>query len=44
MQDDVVELVDREDGVLIRARLPHRELRRYARYLVAEPPESATAS
>jgi GTPase len=36
--------VDREDGVLIRARLPRRELRRYARYLVAEPPESATAS
>jgi GTPase len=36
--------IDREDGVLIRARLPRRELRRYARYLVAEPPESATAS
>ena len=36
--------VDREDGVLVRARLPRRELRRYARYLVAEPSESATAS
>src|SRR3954462_5220508 len=28
---------DREDGVLIRARLPQRELRRYAPFLVAEP-------
>jgi GTP-binding protein HflX len=28
--------VDRADGVLVRARLPERELRRYARYLVAE--------
>jgi len=27
---------DREDGVLIRARLPQRELRRYAPFLVAE--------
>jgi GTPase len=33
---------DREDtpeGVLVRARLPHRELRRFARYLVAEAHE-----
>ena len=27
---------DQADGVYIRARLPHRELRRFARYLVAE--------
>jgi GTP-binding protein HflX len=27
---------DREDGVLIRARLPERDLRRFARFLVAE--------
>ena len=29
------ERVDTEDGVLVRARLPHREVRRYAAYLVA---------
>ena len=29
--------VDREDGVLIRARLPERDVRRFARFLVAEP-------
>jgi GTP-binding protein HflX len=28
---------DREDGVLIRARLPERDVRRFARFLVAEP-------
>jgi len=27
---------DTEDGVLIRAHLPHREVRRFAAYLVAE--------
>ena len=27
---------DREDGVLIRARLPERDLRRFARFLVAD--------
>jgi 50S ribosomal subunit-associated GTPase HflX len=35
---------DREDtaeGVYVRARLPRRELRRYARYLVAEAHEDA---
>jgi GTP-binding protein HflX len=35
------ERVDRPDGVLIRARLPHRELRRFAPYLVSEPVEVA---
>jgi GTPase len=29
--------VDREDGVLIRARLPERDIRRFARFLVADP-------
>jgi GTP-binding protein HflX len=29
------ERTDTEDGVLIRARLPHRDVRRFARYLVA---------
>lgn len=28
--------IDREDGVLVRARLPERDLRRFARFLVAE--------
>jgi GTPase len=32
----IVERVDREDGVYVRAHLPHRELRRFGRYLVAE--------
>jgi GTP-binding protein HflX len=27
---------DHEDGVLVRARLPQREVRRFARYLVAD--------
>jgi GTP-binding protein HflX len=34
---------DTEEGVLIRARLPHREVRRFARYLVADA-SSETAS
>jgi GTPase len=34
--------VDQPDGVLIRARLPRRELRRFAQYLVAEADEHAT--
>jgi GTP-binding protein HflX len=32
----IEERVDRPEGVLVRARLPRRELRRFARYLVAE--------
>jgi GTP-binding protein HflX len=32
----IVERKDREDGVYVRAHLPHRELRRFGRYLVAE--------
>jgi GTP-binding protein HflX len=32
----IVERVDREDGVYVRAHLPHRELRRFGPYLVAE--------
>ncbi len=32
--------VDREDGVLIRARLPEREIRRFARFLVGDAPSS----
>jgi GTP-binding protein HflX len=31
----IEEREDQPDGVLVRARLPHRELRRFARYLVA---------
>ncbi|HJQ75439.1 MAG TPA: GTPase HflX [Gaiellaceae bacterium] len=34
---------DTAEGVLVRARLPHRELRRYARYLVAEAPRQTVA-
>jgi GTP-binding protein HflX len=34
---------DSEDGVLVRARLPQREVRRFARYLVAEARESPAA-
>jgi hypothetical protein len=29
------ERTDTDDGVLVRARLPHRDVRRFARYLVA---------
>jgi GTP-binding protein HflX len=32
----IVERVDREDGVYVRAHLPHRELRRFGPYLIAE--------
>jgi GTP-binding protein HflX len=32
----IEERADRAEGVLVRARLPRRELRRFARYLVAE--------
>jgi len=32
----IEEREDQADGVYVRARLPHRELRRFARYLVAE--------
>ena len=35
---------DREDGVLIRARLPQRELRRYAPFLVAEPTQPSASA
>ncbi len=35
---------DREDGVLIRARLPQRELRRYAPFLVAEPAQPSASA
>jgi hypothetical protein len=38
------ERIDRPDGVLIRARLPHRELRRFAPYLVREAREAPAAS
>jgi GTP-binding protein HflX len=37
------ERTDTDDGVLVRARLPHRDVRRFARYLVAEA-ESATSA
>ncbi|TMJ94328.1 MAG: GTPase HflX [Actinobacteria bacterium] len=41
----IEEREDHPDGVLVRARLPRRELRRFARYLVAEArAESATRS
>jgi GTP-binding protein HflX len=32
----IAEREDQAEGVFVRARLPHRELRRFARYLVAE--------
>ena len=35
---------DRPDGVLIRARLPQREVRRFAPFLVAEARVEATTS
>jgi GTPase len=37
----IEERTDAEDGVLVRARLPHREVRRFASYLVAEPPSES---
>jgi len=36
----VDERVDRPDGVFVRARLPRREVRRFAPYLIVEPRES----
>jgi GTP-binding protein HflX len=39
----IEERADRPDGVLVRARLPRRELRRFAPYLVADSP-AASAS
>jgi GTPase len=38
------ERVDRPDGVLVRARLPERELRRFARFLVAEARDETVRS
>jgi GTP-binding protein HflX len=40
----VEERSDREEGVLIRAHLPMREVRRFARYLVLEPEAEARTS
>ena len=40
----IEERVDRPEGVFIRARLPRRELRRYAPYLVAEEAQEAPAA
>jgi GTPase len=39
----IEERVDRPEGVLVRARLPRRELRRFAQYLVAEAETTASA-
>jgi hypothetical protein len=36
----VDERADRPDGVFVRARLPRREVRRFAPYLIVEPRES----
>ena len=38
----IEERVDRADGVLVRARLPERELTRYAPYLIADADAPAT--
>jgi GTP-binding protein HflX len=40
----VEERHDREDGVEVIARLPRRELRRYARYLVAESKQASSTA
>jgi GTP-binding protein HflX len=40
----IEERTDRDDGVLVRARLPHREVRRFARYLVAGSDSESTAA
>jgi GTPase len=40
----VDERADREEGVFIRAHLPMREVRRFARYLVVEPDSEARSS
>ena len=39
----IEERVDGPEGVLVRARLPRRELRRFAPYLVAEARDSASS-
>jgi GTP-binding protein HflX len=39
----ILERSDRPEGVLVRARLPRRELRRYARFIVAEAEAEAEA-
>jgi GTPase len=39
----IVEREDGQDGVLIRARLPQRDVRRFARYLVADAHEGSAA-
>ena len=36
--------MDREDGVLIRARLPERDVRRFARFLVADTTGASIAA
>jgi GTP-binding protein HflX len=40
----IEERVDRADGVFVRARLPQRELRRFAPFLVAEAHAEARSS
>ena len=40
----VDEREDREEGVYVRARLPRREVRRFARYLVLDPPAESRSS
>jgi GTP-binding protein HflX len=40
----VDERADRPDGVFVRARLPRSEVRRFAPYLLAEPPEVSARS
>ena len=40
----VDERADREEGVFIRARLPRREVRRFARYLIVEPRQASARS
>jgi GTP-binding protein HflX len=40
----VDERADRPEGVFIRARLPRKEVRRFARYLIAEPSEAGVRS
>ena len=40
----IEERVDRPEGVFVRARLPRRELRRYAPYLIAEEAQEAPAA
>jgi GTP-binding protein HflX len=40
----IAERSDTEEGVFIRARLPHREVRRFAAYLIAESSTSTASS